>query len=574
MVSILRSAPCPVFAQVQDGRTGRKEVAGALRGTFYILNRPVRLVPPVNWSRDPYRSRPWTQTLQQWTWMAPLLAPSSRGRGSRAALARARDLALDWIPRNPPSRWSNKVAADRAGYLAYLIRAAGCRGLLSDSQAVALLRSAEAHARYLADPAHLGKGNHSLYVDAGLHLLSTYLAPLPGSRAWRSLALRRFRVSLLSQLEPVEGINLEHSPGYHFKVYGLVSRFTALPGVTDPQIRALGAKMRRLAGWFVTPDGSITRLGDTGRAEAPRWAQLQARRLRGLAPSLRSGYGIVRVPGGYLSVTNALWNFGHSQSDQLSFELWDRGRRIVADTGRYSGPRNPEAKAFTDSTRAHSVLLVDGEDDFRDYKTGRTANDDEDGDEAPSGGKPLGSGMTGRGQGAGWYAIEGRNRLLEPLGVDHRRLFLYRPGQALVVVDGVRSQARHSYTRLFQFDPVLTARATGRALPLRAGKATVWLYDSPTPGEQGRSVVRGRRAPMLGWVNPLGKFEGLVPRTAVVYRSQGASVTHVAALGLAGIARASLASDTGPVTRVRVTLSGRSPAVLTVSRSGTRLVIS
>ena len=575
VVSTLRSLPCPAFAQVQDGRTGRKEVAGALRGTFYILNRPVRLVPPVDWSQDPYRSRPWTQTLQQWTWMAPLLAPSSRGRGSRAALARARDLALDWIPRNPPSTWSNKVAADRAGYLAYLIRAAGCRGLLSDSQAQTLLRSAEAHARYLVDPDNLGKGNHSLYVDAGLHLLSTYLAPLPGSRAWRSLALRRFHESLLSQLEPVEGINLEHSPGYHFKVYGLVSRFIALPGVTDPGIRAIGAKMRRPAGWFVTPDGSVARLGDTGRAEAPRWAQLQARRLSGLAPTLRSGYGIVKVPGGYLSVTSALWKLGHSQSDQLSFELWDRGRRIVADTGRYSGPRNSEAKAFTESAHAHSVLLVDDREDFRDYEVGRAADDedDDDRDQRSTEDGPLGSGMTGQGQGAGWYAIEGRNRLLEPVGVDHQRLFLYRPGEALVVVDRVRSQASHSYTRLFQFDPALTARGTGRALPLRAGRATVWLYDSPTPGEQARSVVRGSRAPMLGWLNPLDKFEDLVPRAAVVYRSQGASVTHVATLGLNGIARASLASDTGPVTRVRVTLAGRRPTTLTVTRSGNRLAI-
>jgi Heparinase II/III-like protein/Heparinase II/III N-terminus len=527
----------------------------------------------VNWSQDPYHSRPWTQTLHQWTWMGPLLAASAGRRGNQAAtaLARARNLALDWIARNPPSTWSNKVAADRAGYLAYLIRAAGCRRLLNDGQARRLLQAAQTHAQYLANPANRGKGNHALYVDAGLYLVTMYLPDLPGSPGWRSLAIRRFREGLGTQLEPTEAVNLEHSPGYHFKVYGLVGRFVALPGVTDPAIRAMAAKMRRSAVWFVAPDGSVPRLGDTGRAGAPQWARLQAGRLRGLAPTLRSGFGIVRVPGSYLSVTNALWNFGHSQSDQLTFELWDRGRRIVADTGRFSGPRNSKAEGFTKSAHAHSVLVVDDQD-FRDVRT-KAAEDDEDGDRPRNQGKFLGSGLTGQGQGAGWYAIEGRNRLLEPLGVQHNRLFLYRPGQALVVLDRVRSRAQHSYTRLFQFDPALRTRGTGRALPLRAGGRTVWLYDAPASGEQGRLVVRGRRAPMLGWINPEDKFERLLPRTAVAYRSRGASVTHVAALGLDGIARASVVSDTGPVTRIRVTLAGRAPTTLTVTRNGNRLAI-
>jgi hypothetical protein len=162
---------------------------------------------------------------------------------------------------------------------------------------------------------------------------------------------------------------------------------------------------------------------------------------------------------------------------------------------------------------------------------------------------------------------------VERLGVQHHRLFLYRPGQALVVVDRVQSPTEHSYTRLFQFDPSLTARASGRALPLSNGGVRAWLYDAPTSYEQGRSVVRARRDPPLGWINAPTKLQAFRPRTAVALQSHGASLEHVAVIGLDGIARASLVLHSGSDTRLRVSLPGRPPATLTVRRAGSRLVI-
>jgi hypothetical protein len=208
------------------------------------------------------------------------------------------------------------------------------------------------------------------------------------------------------------------------------------------------------------------------------------------------------------------------------------------------------------------VLIVDGHD-FRDRGTESSGGGDE----------PRGSWLTARGQGAGWYAIEGRNRLVERLGVAHHRLFLYRAGQALVVMDRVQSPTEHSYTRLFQFDPSLTARASGRALPLSTGGLRAWLYDAPTSYERSRSVVRARRDPPLGWINAPTKLQAFRPRTAVALQSHGASLQHVAVIGLGGIARAQLVSDSEAETRLRISLPGRAPATLTVRRAGTRLVI-
>src|SRR6185436_13163932 len=48
---------------------------------------------------------------------------------------------------------------------------------------------------------------------------------------------------------------------------------------------------------------------------------------------------------------------------------------------------------------------------------------------------------------------EGRNPLLRGQGVAHTRLFLYRPGVALVIVDRLRSDAVHTYIRYLHLHP-------------------------------------------------------------------------------------------------------------------------
>ena len=183
--------------------------------------------------------------------------------------------------------------------------------------------------------------------------------------------------------------------------------------------------MKRAAAWFVEPDDEMTQFGDSYLFRVPPWGLRIADRLRGLEAFPRAGFAFVRAPGrdeagdGYLGVASDFHNTTHKHADELSFELYDHGHRIVSDTGLYH--KDPgRIRDFVLSARAHSVLTVD--------RQGFPILD-------PS--KAYGSGLVGTGRGDGWFAIEGTNPLLRDQGVRHTRLFLYRPGEALVVVDDV-----------------------------------------------------------------------------------------------------------------------------------------
>jgi hypothetical protein len=560
--------PCPPgdYSPQDDGALSDETRSRARNWEFSFLERPyVSLRPPVRWNQDPFDSEPWRKKLHSQVAMGTLLMMYSRF-GEDGALVQARDLMLDWIKGNPTYKgigWQDKITGGRTRRLAYMLAAAQCDGILTDGQRSTLRRSAEDHGRWLADPDNYRPGNHGLFDDQGLLQLALYLPSLPKADEWRRLAARRFVDGLPIHRE--EYVGLEHSPGYHFNVLNQVEDVLALPGEDDPILVETLRRMREVASWFVMPDGTVTRLGDTGRGTAPDWAIEQAEDHTGIAPTLRSGFGIVSDPArdAYLSVAAGHHRFGHKQADELTFELYDRGRHIVTDTGRYGALRDDddsekvEALEFTKSSRAHSVLLVDGKSFPYDDR------------------KPYGSGLEGSGGGAGWWALEGTNRLLRRSGVRHSRLFVYKPGEALVVVDRVRSRKRHSYTRLFQFDPGVTVSegSDERTWRLAADGFDGTLFNAPAKGDRGSDLVFGQRNPLLGFTTPEDKFADLIPRHAVVHRSRGKSLDHVSLITLDGAGTACLVSGGDGVT-VRLALDGAAPIHLTIVRDGDRLTVS
>ena len=199
---------------------------------------------------------------------------------------------------------------------------------------------------------------------------------------------------------------------------------------------------------------------------------------RSSAPASRS-CAPPRATAGYLAVTDGFHNTTHKHADELSFELYDHGTSIVNDTGLYH--KDPgEIRDFVLSNRAHSGLVVDGLD--------LPISDPEN---------AYGSGLIAAGQGDGWYAIEGRNRLLHDQGVDHTRLFLYRPGVALVIVDHVRSGLAHTYTRYLQLHPdIELGDRDETAIQINAPGFAGAVYDAggPTPPPARRPAASTTRS--------------------------------------------------------------------------------
>jgi hypothetical protein len=557
-IAALKAAPCPSTDFVlRRASYSDAEVAAARSGSFHVFGEYPRreLVPPVDWKQDPHRDRSWTHYLHAFSWIDPLVYAYAID-GDAGAVGQARDLLLDWIQQNPrgapgtsPWAWNDKGSGDRAPFLAYFTRAAACEGMLTNGQASTLIDATLDHAEFLMLPENHPAHNHALFVDLGLAGLARLSGYLPAAEGWFAAARSGFRRTVTARTEPGEGFWLEHSTGYQFLVVSLVERFVAIAG--DGTFGGLLNRMRWAAGWLVTPAGSQVPYGDSNEeGRVPTWAKRVAADDNGLFFAPRSGLAAVKDRDGYLLVTAAFHNRTHKHADDLGFHLYDRGRDVVTDSGVFS--YNLDAwLGFSRSTDAHSVLTV-GRHGFPTFDEGFA----------------YGSGLLAAGTGRGWYAILGRNPLLRKRHVRHRRLFLYRPGRALLVIDRVRARKPRRYRRRIQLAPGLTVRkAKPRRVAFRGGGLAGRIRDAgPRPN---LDVVAGHYNPPRGWSFPRQRQR--VARSTLTYASRARNANFVSAIGLRGGARARMtrASRRSFLVAVRGRATGRGK--LRITKRGNRL---
>ena len=559
----LGEASCPasyVGATAPPGQPD-EQVARALRGNFGVLDgETTRLVAPVNWHMDPFESVKFQGKLQGMSWLEPLFR--AYRQGDRGALRQARELVLDWVEENrrrgqrlPPKAWGDKVAGDRAPRIAFLTQAASCEGFLSNRQARQLLASVQTHARFLADPLNHPPSNHGLFVDLGLARLVRQLPFMQNADAWGELAAKRFQRTLRRRIVEDEGFWLEHSANYQVVMIGLIKNFIAASG-RDESLKSLLKRMRGVAGWLTMPDEELVLLGDTNQRPIGDAVLNRSRSAEGLLWLPRSGLAVVRQqqPPAYLSTAATFFSGVHKHSDELTFDLYDRGHRIVSDSGNYA--KDPGLwRDFSRSAAAHSVLTVDGQNFSRERE------------------RAYGSGLTAAGEGSGWSAVLGTNPLLRREGVRHRRLILYRPGFAALIVDQLRSDRSHEYRRYFQLGDEIAAKPRGPVVALNAkGFAGGLRSSASTP--QRRQLLTASNDPPTAYLFP--DFRTKVPRTTVTYRTVGKDVDHVAAFGLhgRGAVAAKLVEGTPKRTIVDVQVEGGRSYELVVERDGKSLSVS
>jgi hypothetical protein len=313
--------------------------------------------------------------------------------------------------------------------------------------------------------------------------------------------------------------------------------------------------MRGVTGWFVKPDGSYALLGDTNINKAPEWGYNTGQTYDGLRTFPESGFAFARRGGSYLATTSTFFNPTHKHADELDFDLVDHGVQVVNGPGNYGYDRNVAFRDYQLSSPSHSVLLADAQS----FEL-----------EPPY----HGAGITAAGEGAGWFAIEGTNPLLARQGVAHSRLFLYRPGRALVILDRVRADGPHRYHRFFQLGPEIEVAARGPGqLALSAEGFSGALHDGAAAAGAGRlTLVRGRFDPMQGLTFP--GFREAVPRWSVESVSEAEDADYVTAFTLSGAALRGTVEPAG-ANQTRVELSsGGSSQTLTVTRSGGRLSVA
>jgi Heparinase II/III-like protein/Heparinase II/III N-terminus len=515
-VNLLRSPGCPPTYKAIDRKVyDSAEQETALDALFQPDNffKAVRLRPPVDWKQDPFHSKHWRNALNAFKWMDSLIYIYNRG-GSDAipALIQARDLVADWTAaNNNPSRgvakeaWLDKTVGDRTPYMAFIARASACEGLLSESQAAVFNSFLQLQGNRLESDKRYSPSNRGLFEDFGLYLLSEYAPYLQNAAAWHALAPPRFRDTFHGRLDEKEGGWLEHSPGYQLLVVRTVEKFFAQTG-QDGDLLGFLPRMKDAVAWLLMPDGALPQFGDTYRDKLlPKWATDRARGKQGMHVFKRTGYAVVKQGQNYFAMTSQFHNTDHKHADDLSFELFD-GRRVITDSGVYDKDIG-RYRLFARSTEAHSVLTVDGEE----WKLKPRST--------------FGSGIAASGKGKGWYAVEGVNPLLRRQKVSHHRLFLYKPGTALIVIDRVRAKKKHRYTRYFHFGPDINLNKSGKGLQLSGGGPKGLLE---TGGHL--SLVRAQEDPLQGWTFPA--FRTRVKRWSAAYKSRDRNADYVTTFSL------------------------------------------
>jgi hypothetical protein len=517
--AVPKCAP-PLYEAIADDPSA-EAVEAAREWRFGVKQVKLQLEPPIDWDQNPIDSSAFQGKLQDLTWLDPLLAGYLEGDVD--ALAQARDIAIDWAGANPfanpygpqnvrgdPKPWIDKIAAERVPVLAWITAAAVCEGILSAEQRRALRASLETHGTFLADNESYHETNHGLYVDQGLDLLTRLAPELPQAREWSAKAERRFARNLRLHVAGEEGFWLEHSAAYQLAIARLVQRFLDY-GSPSRELRAQGEQLLDAAGWMIEPDGQVVLYGDTNERPPNEEELAAADAQEGLRWMPRTGLAFVkrREPSAYLAVFSSFHSDAHKDADELSFDLFDAGTRLVSDTGLYHKDLD-EYFAFQDSPWAHSVLRTEMDVPIEDFNA-------------------YGSGLAARGAAAGWYAILARNPLLEQQGVEHRRLYVYRPGYALIVHDEVRSAYAQTYQRLFQLGPEVEVSREGGSLDLEAPELDGELSSTASVAER-MNLVRGERDPLAGFVFP--RFREREPRYTVSFSTVAADLDATTTFGI------------------------------------------
>lgn len=456
--------------------------------------------------------------------------------------------------------WFNLPAGIRAAYLGYITRATACEKMLPKHAARTLLTAISQHGAYLAGRGYF-HSNHGLFTDLGLFLLADRYAPfLPNAPGWENTARERFPQTLAGRTSG-SGVWLEHSTDYHFLVIRLAETFQRFAG-PDPRIEGLVARLRDTAAWFVEPDGRFALIGDSSADRAPVEVRKQANNLNGYRTFQDAGYFVVSRAKRYLAVMNGFHNESHKQSDELSFELFDRDRRVITGPGKYGFDRD-EKRAYVLSNAAHSVLTIDKQPWSR------------------QGTAAYGSGISASGVGEnGWFGALGRNPLTERQGVTHTRLFVYHPLVGLFIYDTVDSRSgKHEYRRYLQFGEAIDVeRANKRGMELDA-KSSNADFDgcvrdeaSPEVGSNLR-LDRGKQNPYEGYTFPRG--ERGVPRWTATWRSKATDVSHLYGIGLQRGCPFSVKRVPGPgLLDFILTREGHKTVRISVTRSDSVLELS
>jgi len=400
--------------------------------------------------------------LQGWTMFHPILNFFDGFDDKERILAYFLSVAADWwrrygadpdvvvTSRMPSSyAWYDMSVGFRALILAFFedrIRAYDLR--ITTENRVLLDSLASKHIANLKATETFSLNNHGIFQSHGLMALTRTFPDLPGAESARERALEMMAAVLDDQFDH-HGIHREHSPHYHFYVLNSFEAAAKSKWYEGTEIARTIDKARSMKKWLVDPAKRPVCIGDsiltTQRSvEFPTSGD-------GILLSefddsgysvLRSGWTVPPQSATMVFLMGAFHSKTHKHRDCLSFEWFDRGRRIVCDGGKY-GYKDDKYRRYCLSGKAHNSVEIEGFDILKMKPYGSAILDPEI--------------MEG-----GVYRL---SAAFNYTAIAHKRHLYVKPGQWIAVLDEMKYARARNSVQWFHFhsDFQLTSAAGGSA---------------------------------------------------------------------------------------------------------------
>jgi hypothetical protein len=390
-----------------------------------------------------------------------------------------------------PIAWQDMATGIRALNIAFFQDRVLSGELKLDATTRARLdRFTDRHAIRLQDANFVSMGNHGLFQVFGLNLLCTVTASRPACANGRMFARAKFEEIFRRQFTE-EGVHREHSPDYHRFVLTTIDQLGGAKKFEMPQVEQTLNRAEKILPWLALPNGEFASIGDTSGAtkakiDQPQLQCLTSAECYAVGDFSRSGYTIVRsIPTlpieqqSMLFMTGMAYSTGHKHADDLSFELFESGRRVLIDSGKYgyTSNDNPMRTYVLSATAHNTVSLKDLEITPADIRIG-------------------GSSLRAVVQQNGAFELGGE--IDRPNLFQQRRRLFYHPGKYLVVHDLLSSEESRQYVSSLHFAPDLVVSINGREAMANLGDhrmVRAELLETDCKIE----MARGQNSTLLGW---------------------------------------------------------------------------
>ena len=294
-------------------------------------------------------------------------------------LERSLEILNEWIeydkssPKKPPARmWTDHPASCRALTITFFFMLSRDKLTLNESIIYDCLVK---HAQFLNQDEIYRPNNHGIMMDRALILLSIALATHKDAKKWQYKALGRIKEAFNRDFSH-KGTHLENSPAYHILVMDLFISTENFLNKNDLTLGAEYHKRLQLAKkyfqYLAKPNKILPMLGDSSSLSKIRNKKIYDNFL-----DIQAGIAIIQ----HLDKSDpqlSTWitficGYGsktHKHHDDLSFNLFWKGKNIFIDSGRYNYDPKNKYRSYITSPLAHNTITI--EDSI--YQLGKPLN--------------------------------------------------------------------------------------------------------------------------------------------------------------------------------------------------------